>query len=228
MNFFNAKLTGTKTKVYVEFGEEKILLPKEKVELIYNLEDYLNTDKEVTFGVRPEDLHIESDLVEKYPDWCMEVNVDVVEMLGSETLLYCKLNKEEEKKKEEENPDQIKSIVDDVYNLVAKVDARAAVKRGDVIKMLVDVQHCHLFDKETEMTIVARDKESKKAYLENKAEEAAKAEAAAEAGEAAPAAEAAAPAETETKEKKNVFKNLFKKKEKAEKTETKEEEKTEE
>ena len=228
MNFFNAKLTGTKTKVYVEFGEEKILLPKEKVELIYNLEDYLNTDKEVTFGVRPEDLHIESDLVEKYPDWCMEVNVDVVEMLGSETLLYCKLNKEEEKKKEEENPDQIKSIVDDVYNLVAKVDARAAVKRGDVIKMLVDVQHCHLFDKETEMTIVARDKESKKAYLENKAEEAAKAEAAAEAGEAAPAAEAAAPAETETKETKNVFKNLFKKKEKAEKPETKEEEKTEE
>ena len=232
MNFFAAKLTGTKNKVYVEFGEEKILLPKEKVDLIYNLDEYLNTDKEITFGVRPEDLHIEKDLVDKYPDRCMEVEVDVVEMLGSETLLYCKLRKSEEEQAQE-NPDEIKSIVDDVYNLVAKVDSRAQVKRGDVIKMLIDTQHCHLFDKETEMTIVARDQEARKAYLENKAEEAAKAAAAAEAGETAegaPVAEAAQAAE-EPKAKKNIFKDLFKKKKKpaeTEEAETSEEEKKDE
>ena len=232
MNFFAAKLTGTKNKVYVEFGEEKILLPKDKVDLIYNLDEYLNTDKEITFGVRPEDLHIEKDLVDKYPDRCMEVEVDVVEMLGSETLLYCKLRKSEEEQAQE-NPDEIKSIVDDVYNLVAKVDSRAQVKRGDTIKMLIDTQHCHLFDKETEMTIVARDQEARKAYLENKAEEAAKAAAAAEAGETAegaPAAEAAQAAE-EPKAKKNIFKDLFKKKKKpaeTEEAETYEEEKKDE
>ena len=83
--------------------------------------------------------------------------------------------------------------------------------------MLVDMEHCHLFDKETEMTIVARDAEAKKVYLENKKEEAEKAAAAAEAGEAAPAAEPA-PAE-EPKGKKNIFKDLFKKKKKPEETE---------
>ncbi len=224
MNFFNAKLTGTKNKVYVEFGLEKIQLGKEKVDLIYNLEDYLNTGKEITFGVRPEDMHIEPSFIEENPNSCIEVDVDVVEMLGSETLLYCKLKKEEK----DENPDEIKSIVDDTHNLVAKVDSRSEVKRGDTIKMAIDMKHCHLFDKETEMTIVARDAEAKKAYLENKAEEDAKAAVAAEAGEAATAEEPAAPAEPEVKEKKNVFKNLFKKKEKAEKTEEKSEDKTEE
>lgn len=144
------------------------------------------------------------------------------------TLLYCKLNKEEEKKKEEENPDQIKSIVDDVYNLVAKVDARAAVKRGDVIKMLVDVQHCHLFDKETEMTIVARDQGIEESLPRKQSGRGCESRSRGRGRRSGAAAEAAAPAETETKEKKNVFKNLFKKKEKAEKPETKEEEKTEE
>ena len=224
MNFFNAKLTGTKNKVYVEFGLEKIQLGKEKVDLIYNLEDYLNTGKEITFGVRPEDMHIEPSFIEENPNSCIEVDVDVVEMLGSETLLYCKLKKEEK----DENPDEIKSIVDDTHNLVAKVDSRSEVKRGDTIKMAIDMKHCHLFDKETEMTIVARDAEAKKAYLENKAEEDAKAAVAAEAGEAATAEEPAAPAEPEVKEKKNVFKNLFKKKEKAEKTEEQSEDQTEE
>ena len=39
-------------------------------------------------------------------------------MLGSETLLYGKLRKSAEEQ-ESENPDEIKSIVDDVSNLIA-------------------------------------------------------------------------------------------------------------
>ena len=38
------KLTGTKDKVYVEFGLEKILLPKDKVKLIVNLDKYTSQD----------------------------------------------------------------------------------------------------------------------------------------------------------------------------------------
>ncbi len=182
MNFFSAKLTGTKKKVFVEFGMEKVALPKEKVDLIYDLDAYLNTDKEITLGVRPEDLDIEDRAIEEaVANTIIEVDTDVVEMLGSETLLYCKLRKPESEVVDENSI----SIVDDVHNLVAKVDSRAKVERGQRIKVAIDMTHCHLFDKETEMTIVARDADAKKAYLDAKAE----AEAVAEVVEEAPATE---------------------------------------
>ena len=157
MNFFTGKLTGTKTKVYLEFGLEKIALPKEKVALICNLEKYLNTDKEVVFGVRPEDLHDEEAWVADSKNPAIEVKVDVVEALGSETLLYCKTRSEQAPEDEE----SIKSIVDDVSNLIAKVDSRSSSKAGDKIKIAIDIAHTHLFDKETEVTILARSEDNK-------------------------------------------------------------------
>ena len=150
MNFFTAKLTGTPDKVYVEFGTDKVLLPAKKVAAIKDLDAYLNTDKEVTFGIRPEDIHDEPAwLKSKNPK--LTVKVDVVEALGSETLLYCKTMAAAH------DAESIDSIVDDVSNLVAKVDSRSFTKTGDTIEVALDVIHCHLFDKETEMTILNRD-----------------------------------------------------------------------
>lgn len=177
------KLTGSKGskgKVYIEFGMEKIALPKEKVDLICNIDKYLNTDREIVFGIRPEDLHDEEAWVNDSKNPAIEVKVDVVEALGSETLLYCKTRSEQSPEEEE----SIKSIVDDVSNLTAKVDSRSVSKAGDKIKIAIDIVHCHLFDKETEVTILARSEENK-AEIEalqakREEEEAAKAAAAAE------------------------------------------------
>ncbi|MBQ7348748.1 MAG: sn-glycerol-3-phosphate ABC transporter ATP-binding protein UgpC [Clostridia bacterium] len=155
MNFFTGKLTGTKTKVYLEFGLEKILLPKSKVSLICNLDKYLNTDREIVFGIRPEDIHDEEAWVKDEKNQCIEVKVDVVEALGSETLLYCKTRSEIAPE------DEVRSIVDDVSNLTAKVDSRSTTKGGDMVKIALDIEHCHLFDKETEVTILARSEENK-------------------------------------------------------------------
>ena len=179
MNFFTGKLTGTKKKVYLEFGLEKIALPKEKVDLICNLDKYLNTDKEIVFGIRPEDIHDEPAWVENPDNAIIEVKVDVVEALGSETLLYCKTRSEQAS----QGKDDFVSIVEDVSNLTAKVDSRSASKAGDNIKIALDIIHCHLFDKSTEVTIIARD-EANKAEIEalqakREAEEAEKAAAAA-------------------------------------------------
>ena len=157
MNFFTGKLTGTKTKVCLEFGMEKIVLPKEKVQLIVNLDKYLNTDKEIVFGIRPEDIHDEEAWVNDPKKQTIEVKVDVVEALGAETLLYCKT-------RSEITPDDgetIKSIVDDVSNLTAKVDSRSSTKAGDTVKIALDIEHCHIFDKDTEVTILARSEENK-------------------------------------------------------------------
>ena len=157
MNFFNGKLTGTKNEVYLEFGLEKLLLPKEKVDLIVNLDKYLNTDKEIVFGIRPEDIHDEEAWVNDASKQTIEVKVDVVEALGSETLLYCKTRSEVLP----DDGETIKSIVDDVSNLTAKVDSRSSTKAGDTVKIALDIDHCHIFDKDTEVTILARSEENK-------------------------------------------------------------------
>ena len=177
MNFFPGKLVGTKDKVYVEFGTDKVLLPQEKVDLIVNLDKYLNTDKEIVFGVRPEDIHDEEAWLKANPDQVIEVKVDIVEALGSETLLYCKTHAQVAAN------ESLESIVDDVSNLTAKVDSRSATKAGDMAKLAIDIIHSHLFDKETEITILARSEENK-AEIEalqakREAEEAEKAAAAA-------------------------------------------------
>ena len=153
MNFFTGVLTGTKNEVFVEFGLDKVKLPKEKVALICNLEKYLNTGREIVFGIRPEDISDEEDIVAAAKDGVIEVKVDVVEALGSETLLYCKTRKED--------GDEEKSIAEDVADLVAKVDSRSATKRDMIVKVALDLAHCHIFDKETEITVLARSEDGK-------------------------------------------------------------------
>lgn len=205
MNFFTGKLTGTKAKVYLEFGLEKIALPKEKVNLIVNLDKYLNTDREVIFGVRPEDLHDEEAIV-KESKTAIDVKVDVVEALGSETLLYCKTRSEEK-----ESDESVQSIVDDVSNLIAKVDSRSTTKAGDTVKIAIDIAHCHIFDKETEITILARSEDNKaeiEALQAKREEEEAKKAADAAAKLAEEEAKAAAEAE---KQRLKMEKKLAKK-----------------
>ena len=160
MNFFEGKLTGAKDKVYVEFGLEKILLPKDKVKLIVNLDKYLNTDKPIIFGVRPEDFHDEETWVNDAKKEKISITVDVVEALGSETLLYCKTRTAEAEKDISE-----KSIDEDMHNMIARVDSRSKSKAGEKIDIAIDLDHCHIFDKETEITILARD-EANKAEIE--------------------------------------------------------------
>ena len=177
MNFFTGRLTGTKNAVNIEFGLDKIRLPKEKVNLIVNLEKYLNTDKEIVFGIRPEDIHDNPEWIERHNDMpAIEVKVDVIEALGSETLLYCKTRSED--------MNEEKSIAEDISNLVAKVDSRSTTVIDTVVKVGLDMRHCHLFDKETEITLLAVDEANKAAIEELQAkreeEEAAKAAAAAE------------------------------------------------
>ena len=205
MNFFTGKLTGTKNKVYIEFGLEKIALPKEKVDLIVNLDKYLNTDREIIFGIRPEDIHDEEEWTKNAKVPSIEVKVDVVEALGSETLLYCKT------RSDEVDDGTIKSIVDDVSNLTAKVDNRSTTKAGDTAVVALDIAHCHIFDKETEITILARSEENKaeiEALQAKREEEEAKKAAEAAAKLAEEEAKAAAEAE---KQRIKMEKKLAKK-----------------
>jgi chorismate mutase len=58
-----------------------------------------------------------------------------------------------------------RSIVDDISNIIAKIDTRNNVKKDDIVTVSLDLAHAHLFDKDTEVTITARD-EGDKAHVE--------------------------------------------------------------
>ncbi len=46
--------------------------------------------KSVTFGIRPENLDDDAELVQEHPDELVDVTVEVIELMGSESYIYTK------------------------------------------------------------------------------------------------------------------------------------------
>jgi multiple sugar transport system ATP-binding protein len=94
MNFIDSVVRKEGDDFYVEFGSEdtkrrlgvkfKIKLPAYKNEKGV-LENYV--DKEVIMGIRPEHIHDEPKLLKEFPDGKVAANVEVTELMGSETYL---------------------------------------------------------------------------------------------------------------------------------------------
>ncbi|MBS7262976.1 MAG: sn-glycerol-3-phosphate ABC transporter ATP-binding protein UgpC [Eubacteriales bacterium] len=134
MNFFDGKLVKNENGVFVKFATNSVKLPESKVKKIID-ESYFG--KEIILGVRPEDIHEEQLFIENYPDCVVNATVDIVENLGHETLMYLAIDGKEE-------------------TSTARVDARSTTAQGETIKVCFDANRIHLFDKETEATILNR------------------------------------------------------------------------
>ena len=149
MNFFKeSTLTSSKGKVYVNFvGNNKIALPKAVATRIKNIEEYLDTGKKVTLGVRPEDIHQDQMFISNSPETVVKARIEVIEKLGAETQIYCELDHEAKES----------SVVDNSTQMIAKISSRAIVALKDVIELAFDARHIHLFDGETEATLLERD-----------------------------------------------------------------------
>ncbi len=149
MNFFkDATLTSQKGKVYVNFvGNNKILLPKTVAARIKNINEYLDTGKKITLGIRPEDIHQDQMFISNSPDTVVKARVEVIEKLGAETQIYCELDHEGKES----------SVVDNSTQMIAKISSRAVVALKDVIELAFDAHHIHMFDDETEASLLERD-----------------------------------------------------------------------
>ncbi|MCX7746180.1 MAG: sn-glycerol-3-phosphate ABC transporter ATP-binding protein UgpC [Clostridia bacterium] len=130
MNFINAKVEKRGNETHLLFGKDDIKLPEGKAKKLEGT-DYIG--REVILGIRPENIHDEPGLLETYGECVIEAKIEVVEMLGSETYLYM--------------------VVDDV-DFTARVSPRTKARVGDIIKVALDPNKIHLFDKETERTIM--------------------------------------------------------------------------
>ena len=149
MNFFKeSTLTSKKGKVYVEFiGGNKILLPKSVASRIKNINEYLDTGKAITLGVRPEDIHQDQAFIANSPETVIKARIEVIEKLGAETQIYCELDHEGKES----------SVIDNSTQMIAKISSRAVVSLKDVIELAFDAHHIHMFDGETEATLLERD-----------------------------------------------------------------------
>ena len=129
MNFIDVTLTKEGATYYVVFGAAKIAIPAHKV----NDEIANYVGKEVVFGIRPEDVHDEPDFLAKSADTKATADVEVTELMGAEIYLYlnCEGNA-----------------------VTARVEPTSTAKSGDKVTIAFDMNKMHLFDKETEKTIL--------------------------------------------------------------------------
>lgn len=149
MNFFDAYLELKNNKVNVVFDKNKITLPDVKSAKIIGLNKLIEEKAPIILGVRAEDIHDEEVFIANSPETVVECKIDIVEKIGSETLLYCDFDLETEKKDK---------IVDEEANImIARVDPRTKVQRDEIVKLAFDAQHIHLFLKDNQMSILKND-----------------------------------------------------------------------
>lgn len=133
MNFIDASLNKKGSKYVVTFGKKnkcEVEIPEASADK--NALDKL-VGKEVVLGIRPENLHDEEMFISAATTGIFEVEVEVTEMLGAETNLY---------------------LLYEGINITARVSPRNTSKPGDTIKIAVDPNKIHIFDKETEKAVI--------------------------------------------------------------------------
>ena len=130
MNFLDGTLIKKGELYGVDLGGDVIPLPKEKT-TDGKLDSYVG--KKVKMGIRPEDIDDEPEFMAKHTDCQLDAQVDVSEMMGAEIYLY---------------------LTYQGQNLMARVAPTSKSRRGDKVTMAMDTHKIHLFDPETELTLL--------------------------------------------------------------------------
>ena len=139
MNFFDVHFSKQGDKTYAVFGENAIAVPQE---ILRRFKDESYLQKEVTMGIRPEDIDDDPEFVAAHPDSTIKVHVEVTELMGAETYLYFTTSGKENKEE----------------NVIARVDPRTKTRTGDDTVVALDTSRLHFFEKDTknEETILNR------------------------------------------------------------------------
>jgi multiple sugar transport system ATP-binding protein len=134
MNFISGKLAEQGTSLHFVAPGVDVEIPQGKAQVLKS-RGYIG--KEVILGVRPEDIHEEPVFLEASPNSVFSTHVDVTENLGHEMLLY------------------LSGVGNDTT--IARVDGRSNTRDGSTVKMAIDMNKVHIFDKETEANVLLQD-----------------------------------------------------------------------
>ncbi len=129
MNFVDAELVAQGDAIWVDAGTFKVELPADRAP---SYAEFVGSP--VTLGIRPSDMY-DSDIspvAVPYPGNTIEVEVDVIEPMGAESVLYV-------------------TAGDDA--LVASVDSTTKAVEREKLAMVLDMNKAHIFDKKTDLAI---------------------------------------------------------------------------
>ena len=129
MNFVEAKVEKAGDTVKLVFGSNSVKLPEAKAKVVLE-KGY--EGKKVIFGIRPEDIKDTKEFIASSPDSVIDTTVRVYEMLGAEVFLYLSVEQNE---------------------LTVRVEPNTPARTGDAVKVALDVEKIHVFDKQTEQII---------------------------------------------------------------------------
>ncbi|MBQ7821362.1 MAG: sn-glycerol-3-phosphate ABC transporter ATP-binding protein UgpC [Clostridia bacterium] len=127
MNLFPAHVSKVKNKIMLKADAYSFDAPASLSAL---LDGYI--DRDVTLGVRPEDIHAEEFYMGLDNTLKINVTVDMAEMMGAELYAYFELAGE---------------------RMISRIPSRMSVSEKDTLPLAIDLNKIHIFDKETGKSI---------------------------------------------------------------------------
>jgi multiple sugar transport system ATP-binding protein len=129
MNFFDVTLTGDGNEMHVQADTFKLRVPDDKAKA---LTEKGYAGKEVIFGIRPSDIYDPEYEGANIYAQTLDCRVDVTELMGNEIFLY---------------------LLTGEKVFIARVDPRSKARVGSEMKIVMDMERMHLFDRDTEVAI---------------------------------------------------------------------------
>jgi multiple sugar transport system ATP-binding protein len=126
MNLLPARVIHNGTGLQLDFqGKLQIPIPEKS-------DAKIRDGLEVIMGLRPEDLTIDNGNIGLSEEWKTNGVVEVVEPLGSETFMHVDLQG---------------------VTFKAKSEGRRHIGHGDVINLVMNLEHLYIFDSKTSLSI---------------------------------------------------------------------------
>ncbi len=143
MNFFEGSLLkrGEEVDISFDYSEAKVTVP---YSMMYKTRPaYLDGKSKVYIGLRPEAVSVNPEKI-KTSKAVIKVKVSHKEELGNQTLIYGDINMDGD------------GYTETSTRIIIEADAEIEFNSGDVIDVALDLAKVHLFDKETELSVLPR------------------------------------------------------------------------
>ena len=133
MNFLNSTVIGKDGDFWIKLKNGIML----KTPKIYEEELANYKDKEIVFGIRPEDIYDKMFAVAAKSENTVKVTVDILEPLGNQTILHAKVGED---------------------LIVSSIDPKTEAEVGQSMNLVFDMSMMRAFDAETQQAIITKEK----------------------------------------------------------------------
>ena len=128
MNFIDGVIEKSGNDLFASFNGNKIKFPADKCDA---LKSYIG--KEVTFGIRPQSLSDDKELIANNPHSTIVGDIEVVEHMGAESYVYTKCGN---------------------ASVTIRIEGTTSLKVGEKAKIYLNANSLHVFDKDTTLRVI--------------------------------------------------------------------------